>query len=117
MKNFLVDESVDFRIVKALREEGYSVKAIVEMSPGKSDAQIMELALKMEAIIITEDKDFGELSFRLQKRNLGIILLRLGNLPIHERIQKLNGLLERYSSRLENRFTVISPQKLRIRNQ
>ena len=117
MGNFLIDESVDFRIVNALREEGYTVKAVVEMSPGITDAQIMKLALKMEAIIITEDKDFGELSFRLQKPNLGIILFRLGNLPIHERIQKLNSLLVRYSSRLENRFTVISPQKLRIRNQ
>ena len=47
MGNFLIDESLDFRIVKALREEGYSVKAVVEMSPGITDAQIMKLALKM----------------------------------------------------------------------
>lgn len=74
MAKFLADESVDFRIVTHLREKGYEVEAIVEFDSGISDDQVLEIANEIKAILLTEDKDFGDLTYRLNKPNQGIIL-------------------------------------------
>lgn len=117
MKKFLADESVDFRIVRSLRNDGYEVEAIVELTPSISDDEILKMAIELEAIWLTEDKDFGELTFRLRKPNKGIILIRMSGLPIESRIQKLKEVLGKYLHELSDKFTVISSKKVRIRNQ
>jgi predicted nuclease of predicted toxin-antitoxin system len=55
---FLADESCDFTIVRALREAGYDVHAIVEASPGADDEIVLALASESRAVLVTEDKDF-----------------------------------------------------------
>ena len=50
MKKFLADESVDFRIVRSLRNDGYEVEAIVELTPSISDDEILKMAIELEAI-------------------------------------------------------------------
>ena len=117
MKKFLADESVDFRIVKSLREDGYEVQAIVELDPGINDDDILKMAVELEAILLTEDKDFGELTFRLQKPNKGIILIRMSGVPIENKVKKLKEVLEKYLEELSGKFTVISSKKVRIRDQ
>jgi predicted nuclease of predicted toxin-antitoxin system len=117
MKKFLADESVDFRIVRSLRNDGYEVEAIVELNPSISDDEVLKMAIELEAILLTEDKDFGELTFRLRKPNKGIILIRMSGLPIESRIQKLKEVLEKYLQELSGKFTVISSKKVRIRDQ
>jgi len=82
MEKFLADESVDFRIGTHLREGGYEIEAIVEINPSISDEEVLTLANEMEAILVTEDKDFGELTYRLKKPNRGIVLIRIVPTPI-----------------------------------
>ena len=60
----LADESVDFNIVRRLREDDYKVQAVIETSPGISDEAVLVAANKLEAILLTEDTDFGELTYR-----------------------------------------------------
>lgn len=60
---FLADESCDFRIVRALRAAGHDVHAIVEDSPGAPDGAVLESARKVNRILLTEDRDFGQLVF------------------------------------------------------
>ncbi len=67
LNNFLliiIDESTDARITEAWRKEGYEIFSIQETMPGIDDIDIIELAVKSEGYIITEDKDFGEIVFR-----------------------------------------------------
>ena len=61
--NFLADESVDRQIVDALREEDHAFLYVTEMEPGISDDEVLDKAEKGSAILITADKDFGELVF------------------------------------------------------
>ena len=117
MSKFLADESVDFRIVKLLREDGYEVNAIIEINPSISDTEVLKLANKLKAILITEDKDFGELTYRLKRPNQGIILLRLSGVKIDEKIKKIREVFENYIKELKNNFTVISEKKVRIKKQ
>lgn len=61
---FLADEGLDLPIVEALRAAGYQVLCVVEMEPGLGDERIRRQARELGALLITPDKDFGELVFR-----------------------------------------------------
>ena len=56
----LADENIPFEITKSLREQGFEVTSVYETSRGISDEQVIELALKYDFLLLTEDKDFGE---------------------------------------------------------
>jgi len=116
MGKFLADESVDFRIVKALREDHYEIEAIVEINPSIDDEQVLAIANELNAILITEDKDFGELTYRLRRPNKGIILLRLRKENIEVKIKKVKEVLEKFREEIQNRFTVITTNKVRIKD-
>ena len=59
----VADESVDFRIVTALRSVGLIVYSVAEELPSINDISVLSIAVEKEALLITEDKDFGELVF------------------------------------------------------
>ncbi len=62
--NYLADESVDRQIVDALREAGYKVTYVAEISSGISDTEVLQQANQSEAILITSDKEISvNLSF------------------------------------------------------
>jgi len=61
MLRFLADESCDFTAVRALRAEGFDVLAVAEAIPGAEDDQVIEYAVREERVLLTEDKDFGQL--------------------------------------------------------
>lgn len=60
---FLADESWDFAVVRARRAAGHDVVAIAESRHGITDRDVMELAEIERRVVITEDKDFGQLAF------------------------------------------------------
>jgi predicted nuclease of predicted toxin-antitoxin system len=78
--NFVADESVDRQIVELLREDGHTVFYISEESPSISDTEALSKAKSSNAVLITADKDFGELVFRLNQNYDGVILLRLAGI-------------------------------------
>ncbi len=73
----VADESVDFRVVAELRNIGISVYSIAEEAPSITDTSVLSIAFERHALLITEDKDFGELVFRLQLPHYGILLIRI----------------------------------------
>ena len=111
------DESVDFRIVQRLRADDYEVVAIMEMCPGITDEEVLAAANELKAILITEDTDFGELTYRLQIPNHGIILLRMNGASLENRIQQLYSLFEEYKDRLSTSFSVVTIRKIRVISQ
>ncbi len=117
MDKFVADESVDFRIIKYLRESGFEIIPIIKENPGIDDDEVLKYATSIKAILITEDKDFGELTFRLRKRNHGIVLLRFGGVPISERNTMLLAILQKFEGKFTDKFSVITSDKIRIRNQ
>ena len=67
--NFLADESIDRQIVERLRKEEYSVLYVVDMDPGLSNGDVFNLANQKKAILLTADKDFGEMVFHQKMIN------------------------------------------------
>ena len=76
--NLLADEGVDRQIVDRLRHEGYSVLYVAEMDPGLADELVLDRANRAQALLLTVDKDFGELVFRQLKLTSGVILFTFG---------------------------------------
>jgi len=70
--NFLADESVDLAIVERLRRDGYRVSYVAELEPGMPDDAVLHLAHQETAILLTADKDFGEMVFRQQLHMHGV---------------------------------------------
>ncbi len=71
---FLADESCDFSVVRALRSAGYEVTVVAEISPRSEDTEVLRLAFREKRILLTEDKDFGQLVFAHSRKTRGLIL-------------------------------------------
>jgi len=115
--NLVADESLDREIVERLRRDGHAVKYVAEMDAGISDDAVIDLANRDSAILVTADKDFGELVFRHHRLTRGVILVRLAGLPGERKATLVAGLVETHQPRLTKAFTVITPGAVRIRVQ
>ena len=58
---FLADEGCDFAVVRTLRTAGHDVVAILEIAPRAEDTEIIDLAIREQRVLLTEDKDLGSL--------------------------------------------------------
>ncbi len=111
----LADEGVDKPIVTALRNVGFDVAYILETNAGAEDNSILELAYSQQRILITQDKDFGELVFRLKKAHYGVILIRLQGYAPDLKAEITAHLFLHHGNELMGAFTVIQPNAIRIR--
>lgn len=113
--NFQVvaDESVDFRIVTALKAAEITIFSIAGEHPSITDKEVLAVAVDKGALLLTEDKDFGELVFRLQLPHRGVLLIRIfdGERKIAITVKAI---LENYADMLD-KFSVISKNRLRIK--
>jgi predicted nuclease of predicted toxin-antitoxin system len=62
--NLVADEGVDRPVVERLRHDGHDVVYVAELSPSIADEEVLQQANARSAILVTADKDFGELVFR-----------------------------------------------------
>lgn len=106
---FVADECVDGRIVARLRAGGH------EFGPGAGDEAVLETANRTGALLLTADKDFGDLVFRLGKVSGGVVLVRLAGLPEHEKADVVATVVARHGDELRGAFTVVTPRGIRIR--
>lgn len=89
--------------------------SIAETSTGITDQQVLNIAVHDDALLITEDKDFGELTFRLRLKHCGILLVRLSDLDRIERIELAAQTIHLHMNKLENSFSVLTKQGIRIK--
>ncbi|MFO7525745.1 MAG: DUF5615 family PIN-like protein [Ignavibacteriaceae bacterium] len=113
---FLADESVNFNIVRILRALNYEVVSVLEERRGSSDFTVLEFAKEREAILLTEDKDFGEWVFAYHIKNLSVILLRYSPDETDQIVQSLTKLIGTYKESLFNKFVVLKKNNFRIRD-
>ena len=112
---FVADESVDGNIVRALREAGHGVLYIADAMASTKDPDVLSFATAREEVLLTEDKDFGEIVHNRRQRHAGVLLLRMNALSPHERIARTLMVISVHGSRLGNAFSVISAKRVRIR--
>lgn len=115
--NLLADEGVDLPIVDKLRQDGHAVAYIAEMSPGIDDDTILRQANADKALLLTLDKDFGELVFRQGLVHAGVILIRLAGLQPETKANIVAAAIREHETELLDSFSVISPGSMRIRQK
>ncbi len=73
---FLADENIEAAVIKALRDLGHEVFEVRRLKPRAGDDEVVSLARERTCVLVTNDKDFGELVFLQGKRIPGVLLLR-----------------------------------------
>jgi predicted nuclease of predicted toxin-antitoxin system len=110
---FLVDESCDFAVVRALRSADHDVFAIAEVSPREEDSSVMDRAVEDSRILVTEDKDFGQLVHARMQRTGGVIFIRFPARARRSLPAAVVELVRRRGESLIGNFTVIQPGRAR----
>lgn len=113
--NIVADEGVDLAIVRTLREAGHSVLSIAESMPGAADSEVLATARSGGTLLLTTDKDFGELVFRQKLAAAGILLIRLEGLPEAAKAEAVGLAFQSHATLMSESFSVLSPGLLRIR--
>lgn len=119
MKAFdiVADESVDYLIITLLRKSGLRVFSIAEESPSITDEAVLKVAVKNKSLLITEDKDFGELVHRFGMKHSGILLIRLIELDSAEKANLVLTTVNKHFRNLVNVFSVLDKRQIRTRRR
>jgi predicted nuclease of predicted toxin-antitoxin system len=119
MKNeeykFVIDVGVGRIIETWLVQQNFSIFAIRSLNPEMADTDIIELANREDAIIISMDKDFGELIFKDKVQHKGVLLLRLEDAVAEEKLAVIQNIFPEHLLAIKNKFAVYQNGKLRIR--
>ena len=113
--NLIADEGVDRVVVERLRGDGHDVVYVAELSPSVADEEVLRQANVRNALLITADKDFGELVFRQSLVHSGVILLRLSGLANATKAEIVAAVCRERAAEVLGAFSVISPGQVRIR--
>jgi len=112
---WLADECVDAALVSRLRGAGHDVFDVVEIASGATDAEVLLRAQDDGRLLLTEDKDFGELVFRSGMAAPGVVLLRLDPEKYLLKWTRLQSAIEQFGERLFGRYLVIEEARFRSR--
>lgn len=110
----LADESCDFSVVQALRSAGHDVLAVAELAGGLEDTFVMEMAFREKRILLTEDKDFGQLVYAHSQQSSGVIFIRYPATARKTLPKAVAALVSEPQAELIGSFVVMSPGRVRI---
>lgn len=111
---FLADESCDFAVVRALRSAGHDVVAVRDAMPGATDEAVIDFALKEVRVLLTEDKDFGQLVFASDVEPPGVVFIRFPAGARQVLARTVAQLIETKAQEIAGRFVVVQPGWIRI---
>jgi predicted nuclease of predicted toxin-antitoxin system len=115
--NLVADEGIEAAIVRELRAGGYSVTYFAEEAPASSDRVVLDLAHAAQSLLLTADKDFGELIFRQGLTSAGVVLVRLHGLSTATKAHIVLSAIKSHAPEMLGAFTVLSPGAIRIRHR
>ncbi len=109
---FLADANIPRRLVDRLRATGHEIFwAYEDAAPGTSDEDLIGRAAAEDRVILTWDKDFGELVFSHGHR-VGVILIRMRNVSLKVLVDTVVDLVQS-SDELQHLFVVIESGRVR----
>ena len=112
---FLADENVSRLVVDGLRAAGFDVVTVVATSAGTPDDEVLSAADRDGRILITEDRDFGELVVRQRLAVLGVILIALDRLSNAAEAARVTEVARAHADRMAGNLLVVEPGRVRVR--
>ena len=110
----VADECCDFTVVTGTRSAGHDVVSVMEALPGADDETVINLARSERRLLLTEDKDFGQLVFAAAKENSGVILIRYPTFARATLTSAMVTLLADRGETLYGQFAVLEPGRVRV---
>ena len=113
--NLFADEGLERQIVERLRRDGHQVAWIAELAPSVTDEEVLRFASESDSVLVTEDKDFGELVYRRRLSHAGVLLVRLDGLPNTDKAEVVALAIRTHGQELRDAFAVVTADAVRIR--
>ena len=111
----IANENISARVLDELRARGHDVLSVKESMRGAKDPEVLSRGHAEQRVVVTHDKDFGELAFRFGlPAECGIVLFRLaGGNPEADRRRIVDVLEARVD--WTGHFSVVDDEKIRVR--
>lgn len=112
----LFDENVPLTSAQQMLERGFDVQQVAELMPGATDTAVIRYARENGRVIVTFDRDYGDLAFRRHLPSpAGVVYLRFSPASPEEPALFLERLLVRRDLTVEGQFTVVDRRRIRQR--
>jgi predicted nuclease of predicted toxin-antitoxin system len=112
---WLADECVDAPLVRQLRDAGHDVVYVAEVASGMTDREAIAQSHREDRILLTEDKDFGELAVRWRVPLPGLVLLRIDQGHRAIKWSRLDAAIQKLGEGMMAHYTIIDEVRFRIR--
>ena len=113
MTKFVADENIPIETVNILKEQGVDIVSVAAFAPGLTDIEVLDFANTNHRIVITFDKDFGQIVFKEKRKTEGLILLRFVPLSSQQIAKKIKQVLVS-KILLENHIVVVKKDSVRV---
>lgn len=110
---FLVDECISRSVVNFLKTK-FDTKYVQDISASISDDEVLQIALTENRIIVTRDKDFGDMVFRDKKEHCGVVLLRLEIKHPQNQAAVITKVIDEYFNQLIGNFIVATDYSIKV---
>jgi predicted nuclease of predicted toxin-antitoxin system len=114
---FLIDVGVSKKVEKWFLNRGYDIKSVRDIDPRMPDKEVLKIAVSEKRMVVTMDKDFGELVYHSALPHGGVLLLRLEEAKSDEKVKVVEQILEEHSDKLPNSFCAFKGGRLRVKNK
>jgi predicted nuclease of predicted toxin-antitoxin system len=113
--DLIADENVPRPLIERLRADGHAVVAISETAAGIPDTSVIAASNARGYVLITHDRDFGDLAIGQGLHITGVILLETERLSPKVQVERVAGCLADPCAVWTGQFTVIEPARIRQR--
>ncbi|OQA91472.1 MAG: hypothetical protein BWY25_03258 [Chloroflexi bacterium ADurb.Bin222] len=111
----LVDVGGGRVVEQWLADQGHDVLAVRELDVRMLDADILALAAAEERLVITMDKDFGDLVVHARRGHAGVLLLRLDEADSQTKVRVVAEIFSSHADLLSGAYCVYQRDRLRVR--
>jgi predicted nuclease of predicted toxin-antitoxin system len=111
----LVDVGVGIAVEDWFRQNGHDTVAVRDRDPHMDDTDILAWAVAEARLVVTMDKDFGELVFHSGQQHAGVLLLRMEGAVATEKVRVVKEIVKNHGDELAGKFAVYHNGHLRIR--
>jgi predicted nuclease of predicted toxin-antitoxin system len=111
----LVDVGVGSVVEDGLRQAGHDGAVVRDQDPRMKDTDIFDWAVREQRLVVTMDKDFGELVYLSGQAHAGVLLLRLQHADGATKAQIVDSIFSQFGNQLPGHFSVYQDGNLRIR--
>jgi predicted nuclease of predicted toxin-antitoxin system len=110
---FIADENIPKESISMLKKQGVDILSITDFGLGLADTEILELANIEGRIVITFDKDFGQLIFKEKRKTKGLMLLRFIPKSSEQIVSRIKQVLA-MNIRMENCVVTVKNDSIKV---